>query len=411
LTPARRVLSLVLLGGVFVMEGFDINAMALAVPRLEGALGLMPASFGWVFSALLIGLGVGGALLAPLGDRFGRRPLIVLGCVAVAASTLATATASTTTEFLVWRLITGISLGACLPNVSALSAELAPEKLRATLMAVVSAGIPLGLAAAGLFAPQIVAGSGWEGLFIVPGIAAALLAFALAFVLPGGAPRNEGKGTEPKGKLPQLALLQSPWLLPFAVFAAILSLNAMNLYLLNSWLPTVLPQAGLSLDAAAQVAGVVQLAGLAIGVIASLLIDRWRAGPTLIGMFALMALCFFAIGATAPDATRWTLLLMVGVGGASAGGMVLPALCAYLFPARLLSSAVGVGVLVARLGAIAGPPLGQAMLVNEVSPQFFLAAAGVPAVLCALVALAVPAALAVRKREESTASKEQEAFA
>ncbi|KRA80475.1 MFS transporter [Altererythrobacter sp. Root672] len=402
MTPVRRVLSLVLLGGVFVMEGFDINAMALAVPRLEGALGLAPASFGWVFSALLIGLGVGGALLAPLGDRFGRRPLIVLGCVAVSASTLATATASTTTEFLVWRLITGIALGACLPNVSALSAELAPEKLRATLMAVVSAGIPLGLAAAGLFAPQIVAGSGWEGLFIVPGIAAALLAFTLAFVLPGGAPKTEGKGTEPKGKLPQLALLQSPWLLPFAVFAAMLSLNAMNLYLLNSWLPTVLPQAGLSLDSAARVAGVVQLAGLAIGVIASLLIDRWRAGPTLIGMFALMALSFLAIGATAPDASRWTLLLMIGVGGASAGGMVLPALCAYLFPARLLSSAVGVGVLVARLGAIAGPPLGQVMLVNEVSPQFFLAAAAVPAVLCALVALAVPAALAVRKREEAT---------
>ena len=127
-----------------------IAAMSLAVPRLEGALGLAPASFGWVFTALLIGLGAGGALIAPLGDRFGRRTLIVAGCLATGLATLGTATATSIIEFLTWRLLTGLALGACLPNVSALSAELAPERLRATIMAVVSAGIPLGFAPASL---------------------------------------------------------------------------------------------------------------------------------------------------------------------------------------------------------------------------------------------------------------------
>ena len=61
----RGIASLVLLAGVFIMEGFDIAAMSIAVPRLEGALGLAPATFGWVFTALLIGLGAGGALIAP----------------------------------------------------------------------------------------------------------------------------------------------------------------------------------------------------------------------------------------------------------------------------------------------------------------------------------------------------------
>ena len=188
MTTGRRVLSLILLGGVFVMEGYDIAAMALAVPRLDAALGLPPTSFGWVFSALLIGLGAGGALLAPLGDRLGRRPLIVFGCLAVALFTLATSTASSVTEFLVWRLLTGIAFGAVLPNVSALSAELAPERLRATIMAVVSAGIPLGLAAAGIFAPEVIAIGGWQGLFVVPGLVAAALALALGYVLASGPP-------------------------------------------------------------------------------------------------------------------------------------------------------------------------------------------------------------------------------
>jgi AAHS family 4-hydroxybenzoate transporter-like MFS transporter len=395
MTGARRVVALVLLAGVFVMEGYDLNAMALAVPRLKNALGLEPASFGWVFSALLVGIGVGGATLAPLGDRLGRRPLIVFGCLGVALSTLATSLAASIPAFLAWRFLTGFALGACLPNVSALSAELAPERLRATLMSVVSAGIPLGLALAGLLTPSVVAAGGWQGLFVVPGLFAALLALALGFALVGGAPGVSPAA--PRAKAPQIELFRGPWVVPFAVFAIILSLNAMNLYLLNSWLPTVLPKAGFSLDAAARLAGVVQLAGLAIGVLVSVLIDRWRPGPTLVGAFALMALCFLAIGATEPDAGRWTLLLMVGMGGASAGGMALPALCAYLFPPRLLSSAVGMGVLVARIGAILGPPLGQLMLGANVAPRLFLAAAAGPAALCALVSLVIPLALVVRK--------------
>jgi AAHS family 4-hydroxybenzoate transporter-like MFS transporter len=91
-------------------------------------------------------------------------------------------------------------------------------------------------------------------------------------------------------------------------------------------------------------------------------------------------------------------LLMVGVGGSAAGGMALPALCAYLFPPRLLSTAIGMGVLVARIGAMSGPLLGQVMLNTGVAPGLFFAAAAGPALICALVCLAVPMALRVRRK-------------
>ena len=117
-------------------------------------------------------------------------------------------------------------------------------------------------------------------------------------------------------------------------------------------------------------------------------------------LFGAMALSFLTIAQTAPDQTRWTLLLMVGVGGANAGGMVLPGLAAHLFPARLLSSAVGMGVLVARLGAFAGPPLGAAMLDASVPPATFLGVAALPALACVAVALLVGRALQVKGRAE-----------
>ena len=400
--PARRITALVLLAGVFIMEGYDINAMALAVPRLGDALGLEATSFGLVFTALLVGIGIGGAVLAPFGDRLGRRTLIVLGCLATGAFTLATSTATSTTEFLVWRGLTGIALGAALPNVSALSAELAPDRLRATIMAVVSAGIPLGLAIAGIMSPNVVAAAGWQGLFYVPGFFALLLAATLWLMLEGGAPA--AKGGAKAARAPQIELFRMPWLIPFAIFAAMLSLNAMNLYLLNSWIPTVLPQAGFEQDLADRISGVVQLAGLAIGVIASFGIDRWRPSLTLLAMFGAMAACFLGVSLTAPDATRWTLLLCIGVGGASAGGMALPALCVYLFTARLLSSAIGLGVMVARIGAFAGPLVGQAILDAEAGPQAFFLAAAIPAALCAAVALLVPMALRVKKQEAGAAA-------
>lgn len=396
----RTILSLALLAGIFVMEGYDIAAMGLAVPRLGDALGLTPTSFGLVFTALLVGIGVGGALLAPYGDRFGRRALIVWGAAATGLFTLATSTATTMPEFLVWRGLTGIALGAALPNVSSLSAELAPARLRATVMALVSAGIPFGIFLAGMLSPNVVGAFGWHGLFYVPGVLALVLAASLRVILDGGLPATDGAEDEAP-KAPQILLFRQPWIIPFAIFATMLAFNAMNLYLLNSWLPTVLPQAGFEQDLADRVSGVVQFAGIGIGILASFGIDRWNKGWTLAVMFGAMAACFLAVSMTPPDRTVWTLLLCVGVGGASAGGMVLPGLCVYLFASRLLSTAIGMGVMVARLGAFAGPLVGQAVLNADAGPQFFFMVAAIPAAICALVAFLVPLGLGVKEREAS----------
>jgi AAHS family 4-hydroxybenzoate transporter-like MFS transporter len=315
---------------------------------------------------------------------------------------VATATANSIPEFLVWRTLTGVGLGTCLPNVTALTAELAPPRFKATLMSVASAGIPLGLAAAGFLTPSIVASSGWQGLFFVPGVIASVLAAVLWFVLAGGPP--EASVAVTPAKVPQLELLKAPWALPFAIFAGALALNAVVLYLLNSWIPTVLPRAGFTLDDAARLAGTLQLFGLAFGVAVSVLIDRWRPAATMILSFAVMTACFAAIGFSPPDPKTWTVLLIVGVGGASAGGMALPALASYLFPPRLLGSAMGLGVFIGRAGAIGAPMVGGAMLTAGVSPNLFLASAALPALVAMLICLGLPAALAVRRREAAAAA-------
>jgi AAHS family 4-hydroxybenzoate transporter-like MFS transporter len=400
MTGSRRILALVLVAGVFVLDGYDINSMALAAPRLQEPLGLAPDQFGWVFSALLIGLGAGSALIGPLGDRLGRRPLIVFGCLAIACATLGTATATSLNGFFVWRLLTGLGLGAALPNCSALSAELAPDNKRATVMVLVSAGISGGALIAGMSAPDLVALGGWHALFVAPGLFAAVVGIALGLVLPKVPERQPAVAQPRAAKVPQLELLRAPWLFPFAVFAVALTMNSANLYLLSQWMPTILPHAGFTLDQAARVSGLSQGAGIVLGLAMSWCVDNWRPGTTMVGAYALVTAALLLMGLSivaGPGA--WTLLLLVAMGGVSGGAMAFPALTAYLFPPRLLSSAIGLGVLVARVGAIVAPLIGGAMLKAGATPGQFLLVAAVPAVLCALVCLGLPAALKVRGRQ------------
>ena len=399
MTGARRIVALVLVAGVFVLDGYDINAMALAAPRLQEPLGLAPDQFGWVFSALLIGLGAGSALIGPLGDRLGRRPLIVFGCLAIACATLGTATATSLHGFFVWRLLTGLGLGAALPNCSALSAELAPENKRATVMVLVSAGISGGALIAGMSAPNLVALGGWPALFVMPGLFAALVAILLGFVLKEEPRAEPVAAAALAAKVPQFELLRAPWLFPFAVFAVALTMNSANLYLLSQWLPTILPHAGFTLDQAARVSGLAQGTGIILGLTISWCVDRWRPGTTMVAAYAVVTAALLLMGLSivvGPGA--WTALLLVALGGVSGGAMAFPALTAYLFPPRLLSSAIGLGVLVARVGAIVAPLIGGAMLKAGATPGQFLLAAAVPGALCALVCLGLPAALKVRGR-------------
>ena len=394
----NRVLALVLLGGVMLIDGYDLNAMALAVPWLAPELGLEPTAFGIVHSAVLLGLGAGALLVAPLGDRIGRKPVIVGGCLAIAVATFATGLSASITAFAIWRLLTGIALGACLANVSALSAEMAPEGKRSTMMALVSAGISIGALIAGFTAPELVDLGGWRMLFFLPGVIALTLAIGLALVLP----RDERVSQAPsaaRAKVPLVELLRPPLLFPLAVFAGAYTLNAVALYMLISWTPVVLPQAGFPVDLAARVQGLLQGCGLVVGIGLAVLLDRWKPGAALALGYAVIAAAFVAIWATPPAPVLWSVLLLVAGGGVSGIHAALMALTPKLFPSRVLSSAIGTGVAVSRIGAVAAPLIGGALIAGGIAPAAYFLTLVVPVAICAALVLLVPRAMRASEAE------------
>jgi AAHS family 4-hydroxybenzoate transporter-like MFS transporter len=380
---ARTLISLVLLAGVMVIDGYDLNSMALAVPHIAVELGRPATDFWLPQSAVLLGLGVGALLIAPAGDRIGRKWLIVGGCLAIAAATLLTALVASIPAFALWRFITGAALGACLANVSALSAELAAEGKRSTVMALVSAGIAIGAMTGGLTAPEVIAWNGWRALFTLPAALALLLAIGLAFSLRNERPPQAAEAA----RVPLAELVRPPLALALALFAAAYMVNAIALYMLTSWTPVLLPMAGFPADLAARVQGLMQGMGLPISIGLAVLIDKWKPSLTLALAYLVAGLGFVAIWATPADAFAWTILLLIAGGAVAGVHGALMATTPRLFPSRGRSSAIGAAVAISRLGAIAAPPLGAWLIHRGVTPAAYYLALVVPVTICGALVL------------------------
>jgi AAHS family 4-hydroxybenzoate transporter-like MFS transporter len=394
---ARTLISLVLLAGVMVIDGYDLNSMALAIPHVSAELRIAAPDFWLPQSAVLLGLGAGALLIAPIGDRVGRKWLIVGGSLAIFAATLITAISTSVLGFTIWRFLTGAALGACLANVSALSSEIAPEGKRSTVMALVSAGIAIGAMGAGFTAPELVGFGGWRALFVLPAAVALLLAFGLALSLDNGLPPGDGEA-RPGARVPLAELFRPPLALALALFAAAYMVNAIALYMLVSWTPVVLPEAGFSIDLAARVQGLMQGMGLPVSIALAILIDKWKPGLTLGLAYLVAGLGFLAIWATPAHPLSWTLLLLVAGGSVAGIHGALMATTPRLFPSRVLSSAIGAAVAISRIGAIAAPPIGAWLIAHGVTPGAYYLSLVMPVALCGILVLQLPRVMAAGAR-------------
>src|SRR5262249_16739402 len=95
---------------------------------------------------------------------------------------LLTATSSSVTALLVFRLITGLGMGGAMPNAIALTAEFMPQRARASAITIMFCGFSLGSAVVGWVAALLLPELGWQSVFVVGGILPILIV-ALSFAL------------------------------------------------------------------------------------------------------------------------------------------------------------------------------------------------------------------------------------
>ena len=395
-----------------MIDGFDTQAIAFVAPVIAKQWGVPPAGFGVIFSAGLLGIMVGQFLFTPFADRFGRKWLIIAGTLLFGLVTLATASVRDPQTLLVMRFVGGIGLGGVTPNLIALTAEYSPRRLRATLITVMFAGFPLGAVVGGYLAALIIPVHGWSGVFILGGVAPLALIPILVLWLPesvrylvaAGAPVDRIRPILDRVSPARPRADQEHYLLPEVrlgglsvkhLFGAELRLTTLLLwiaffssllmtYVLLSWLPTVLKEAGLSINAAILSAVVLNLGGAIGGILLGQASDRTAPLPVLMGAYLVAGLAILSIGLV--GATGGALMAVIFVAGfCTIGGQTaLNAAAAGIYPTQIRATGVGYALGIGRMGSIVGPLLGGVLIAAQWTPAALFAASAAPSLVAAL---------------------------
>jgi AAHS family 4-hydroxybenzoate transporter-like MFS transporter len=148
--------------------------------------------------------------------------------------------------------------------------------------------------------------------------------------------------------------------------------GAFSLYLMVSWLPTLLKQAHWSTADALTGTAAPQLGGIAGSLLMAWAIDRRRLLTGLIAAYGCATAAVLAIGLLQGSVTSWlVLLLLVGAGTAGMQNIWM-AVAVGLYPLDLRATSAGWVAAISRLGAVSAPLAGGLALGAHVAPQHVL---------------------------------------
>ncbi|WP_044873128.1 3-(3-hydroxy-phenyl)propionate transporter MhpT [Pseudomonas sp. LFM046] len=374
---------------VALIEGLDLQSAGIAAAGIRAAFNLDPAMMGWMFSASIIGLLPGAFLGGCLADRIGRKKVLVAAVILFGLFSLWTAYASSLNSLLMARFLTGLGLGAALPNLIALCAEAVEERQRSTAISIMYCGVPLGGATAALVA--MAAGEAWQWVFIVGGVAPLAIVPLMLGMLPESTAFSRQQEDVAVARPSTLTALcgegrtrvtLSLWVSYFFTLTV--------MYMLLNWLPSLLLDLGFSKPQA----GVVQMAfniGGAIGSLAGgVLLDRYSRRPVVLSIYGGLLLALAGIGLAG------NLPAMIGAGFAAGGfvmaaQLVLYALAPAFYPTVVRVTGVGAAVAIGRLGSVSGPLVAGKILAAGAGTAGVLTAAAPGLLVATAVILALNA--------------------
>jgi len=137
-------LSLVAALGGFLF-GFDSGVINGTVEAIQGEFGSDEAGTGFNVASMLLGSAVGAFFAGNLADKFGRRPAMILTAVAFIISAWGSGIAGSSPEFVFFRLLGGLAVGAASILAPAYISEIAPPSIRGGLATLQQLMIVIGL--------------------------------------------------------------------------------------------------------------------------------------------------------------------------------------------------------------------------------------------------------------------------
>jgi MFS transporter, AAHS family, 4-hydroxybenzoate transporter len=404
-----------------MFDSFDAQSLAFVAPSLSKEWGLAPGALGPVFGAALFGMMVGALAFGALADHFGRKWLVFVGIVVFGLGSIAVTFASDLNELLVVRFLTGLGLGGVLPTAISLTGEYVSKKRRALTIMLMFALAAFGVAMGALVSSMLIPTHGWRSVLWLGGLAPLALAVAVIVGLPESlsflvAKRADSAKVrailskiDPTVQLPAdvtFALeeehgsgIHGNGVLVFHLFRngrawvtsllwVVFFMSLLEFYFMQLWLPTLIHEAGLGVEAAVAVSSVLQVGGAFGMIVLGLGVDRIGFYKVLVPTYLLACLVIVAVGWAGAS----LILLVPAVfltGACVIGGQVgINALAANFYPTFIRSTGVGWALGIGRIGSIVGPVVGGMMLALHWSAQALLYASAIPP-LCSAIMLVI----------------------
>lgn len=411
----------VVLGACTFFDAYDVIVIAFVMPVLAPLWHLSPAEIGLLFSSGFAGQLIGAALFGWLGERYGRIATLNVAIVFISLFGLACALAWGYWPLVAFRFLQGLGIGGEPPLAATYVSEIAKAKARGRFVLIYQLLYPIGLMSASLISLVVVRNFGWQWMFAI-GAFPAFMMIAIFRAVPESprwlarkgrvgeadrvltaieadvgagtilppvvpaAPARAGTSAGAPGRIADL--FRGPyrrrtlclWLMWFCASSAG--------YGLLIWLPTLFAKFyHLSVQQSLNYSAVGNVAALATGILAALLIDH-------VGRKALFAVSFFFTGlpllalAAWTDASAVTVMALAALATASISAAQL-SVWAYTpenYPTRIRAFGVSTASAVARAASMIAPSVvGYLLAVASIKAVFLLfgviAMVGVVAIL------------------------------